>query len=234
MRGRTRGRSALECRLSTNRSSAMASGKVAVVTGAGTGIGKAVASALVAAGWRVAFAGRRPEPLEAAIAAAGGRGARASPSPRTSPGPTRSTRCSRATVAAFGRVDLLFNNAGASIGGPFEDLTHRPVAGGRRRQPHRLVPVRAGGVPGDEGAVAARRTHHQQRLDLRPRAAAQLGALHRHQARDHRAHQVDLARRAQARHRLRPDRHRQRGHRHGGDGWRRACRRPTARSRSSR
>ena len=48
----------------------MTSGKVAVVTGAGTGIGKAVASALFAAGWRVAFAGRRPEPLAAAIAAA--------------------------------------------------------------------------------------------------------------------------------------------------------------------
>ena len=71
---------------------------------------------------------------------------------------------------------------------------------------------------------AARRPHHQQRLDLGARAAAQLGALHGHQARDHRPHQVDVARRPQVRHRLRPDRHRQRRDRDGGeDGERRAA-----------
>ena len=59
----------------------------------------------------------------------------------------------------------------------------------------------------------ARRPHHQQRLDLGPCAAAQLRALYRDQARDHRPHQVDRPRRARLRHRLRPDRHRQRAHR---------------------
>ena len=57
---------------------------------------------------------------------------------------------------------------------------------------------------------AARRPHHQQRLDLGARAAAELGALHRHQARRHRPDQDRRARRPQVRHRLRPDRHRQR------------------------
>jgi NAD(P)-dependent dehydrogenase (short-subunit alcohol dehydrogenase family) len=100
----------------------MKSGRVAVVTGAGSGIGKAVASALFAAGWRVAFAGRRPEPLEAAIVAAGaGDGAIAIPTDVSRPDAVDALFAR--TVAAFGRVDLLFNNAGASIGGPFEDLT---------------------------------------------------------------------------------------------------------------
>ena len=73
------------------------------------------------------------------------------------------------------------------------------------------------------------RADHQQRLDLGPRAAAELGPLHRDQARDHRPDQIDLARRPQVRHRLRPDRHRQRRHRHdpAHDGGR--ARRPTAR-----
>jgi hypothetical protein len=53
-----------------------------------------------------------------------------------------------------------------------------------------VVPVHAAGVPRDEGPDAARRPHHQQRLDLGARAAAELGALHRDQARDHRADQV--------------------------------------------
>ena len=51
--------------------------KVAIVTGAGTGIGKAVAVALMGAGYSVAFAGRRPEPLQDAIKASGAPAARA-------------------------------------------------------------------------------------------------------------------------------------------------------------
>jgi NAD(P)-dependent dehydrogenase (short-subunit alcohol dehydrogenase family) len=42
---------------------ATAAGQVAIVTGGGTGIGRAAALALLGAGWRVAVAGRRPEPL---------------------------------------------------------------------------------------------------------------------------------------------------------------------------
>ena len=57
---------------------------------------------------------------------------------------------------------------------------------------------------------AARRPHHQQRLDLGPRAAAEFGALHRDQARDHRPDQDRPRSTAAIRHRLRPDRHRQR------------------------
>jgi NAD(P)-dependent dehydrogenase (short-subunit alcohol dehydrogenase family) len=98
--------------------------KVAIVTGAGTGIGKAVASALLAAGYRVALAGRRPEPLQAAIAATGAPAKQAIAVPTDVADPASVRALFAKTRDAFGRVDLLFNNAG--VGAPpvnLEDLT---------------------------------------------------------------------------------------------------------------
>jgi NAD(P)-dependent dehydrogenase (short-subunit alcohol dehydrogenase family) len=99
-------------------------GKCAVVTGAGSGIGRAAALALLGDGWRVALAGRRAEPLQATAALAGEHAARA----LVVPTDVRRAPEVRALFArvkeAFGRVDVLFNNAG--IGAPpvpFEDLT---------------------------------------------------------------------------------------------------------------
>ena len=101
----------------------MEHGKVAVVTGAGTGIGKASAIALVKEGYSVAFAGRRAEPLEKAVADSGG-GERAIAVP-TDVGDPKSVAALFAKVkSTFGRLDVLFNNAG--IGAPpvnMEDLT---------------------------------------------------------------------------------------------------------------
>jgi NAD(P)-dependent dehydrogenase (short-subunit alcohol dehydrogenase family) len=101
------------------------SGKVAIVTGAGTGIGKAVSLALLEDGYRVVLAGRRREPLEAAVAAAGAAGARALAVP-TDVGDPASVRALFARVrAAWGRLDLLFNNAGVNAPGiPLEDLAY--------------------------------------------------------------------------------------------------------------
>lgn len=94
----------------------MSSGKrVAIVTGAGSGIGRASALALLREGWSVALAGRRLDALEAtAKFASTGSHAIAVPTDVTS----EDSVCSlfEQTVAAFGRVDLLFNNAG--IGSP--------------------------------------------------------------------------------------------------------------------
>jgi NAD(P)-dependent dehydrogenase (short-subunit alcohol dehydrogenase family) len=95
-------------------------GGVAVVTGAGSGIGKAVALALLAAGWRVVLAGRRPEPLAAAAAGTGAD--RVLTVPTDVSDPQSVSALFDRTVAAFGRVDLLFNNAGISSGGPIEDI----------------------------------------------------------------------------------------------------------------
>ena len=98
--------------------------KVAIVTGAGTGIGKAVASALLAAGYRVALAGRRPEPLQAAIAATRAPATQAIAVPTDVADPASVSALFAKTRDAFGRLDLLFNNAG--VGAPpvnLEDLT---------------------------------------------------------------------------------------------------------------
>jgi len=98
--------------------------KIAVVTGAGTGIGKAAAVALVKNGYRVAFAGRRHEALEQAIAEAGApRGAGiAVPTDISDPA---SVRALFARVReTFGRLDVLFNNAGVGAPGVnLEELT---------------------------------------------------------------------------------------------------------------
>src|SRR3990172_4230819 len=99
--------------------------KVAIVTGAGTGIGKAVALALLAEGYSVAFAGRRVELLEKAIAESGAGTARTL-AVSTDVGNPQSVRAMFAkTKEKFGRLDLLFNNAGTGAPGiPMEDLTH--------------------------------------------------------------------------------------------------------------
>lgn len=97
--------------------------RIAVVTGAGTGIGRAAALALLSDGWSVVLAGRRREPLEQ-VAAESGAAGRALAVPTDVADPAAVRALFEAAVAAFGRVDLLFNNAGVgAAAGPLEDLT---------------------------------------------------------------------------------------------------------------
>jgi NADP-dependent 3-hydroxy acid dehydrogenase YdfG len=102
----------------------MSSGRVAVVTGAGTGIGKAVAMALLRNGDRVVLAGRRREPLEKTIAEAGATDANALAAPTDVADPGSVKALFAGAKAKFGRIDILFNNAGVGAGVPFEDLTY--------------------------------------------------------------------------------------------------------------
>lgn len=98
--------------------------KVALVTGAGSGIGRAVSLALQADGYSVVLAGRRAEKLiETAGMAKGGAGEMlAAPTDISQPDAVRALFAK--TKEAFGRLDLLFNNAGLSAPGvPMEDLT---------------------------------------------------------------------------------------------------------------
>jgi NAD(P)-dependent dehydrogenase (short-subunit alcohol dehydrogenase family) len=98
--------------------------KCAVVTGAGTGIGKAAATALLQNGYRVAFAGRRREPLEAAIAQASAGAGQALALPTNVADPASVAALFAEVKAKFGRLDVLFNNAG--VGAPginIEELT---------------------------------------------------------------------------------------------------------------
>ncbi len=98
--------------------------KIAVVTGAGSGIGRAVSLALQEDGYSVVLAGRRAEKLieTAAGAKPGGGEMLAVPADISQPDPVRALFAK--TKQAFGRLDLLFNNAGLSAPGiPMEDLT---------------------------------------------------------------------------------------------------------------
>jgi NAD(P)-dependent dehydrogenase (short-subunit alcohol dehydrogenase family) len=97
--------------------------KAAVVTGAGTGIGKVVALALLKEGYRVALAGRRREPLEQAAAEAGPAAPRALVVPTDVSDPASVRQLFARVREAFGRLDLLFNNAGVFVpGASLEDV----------------------------------------------------------------------------------------------------------------
>src|SRR6266581_4571803 len=99
--------------------------KVGVVTGGGTGIGRAVALALAREGYSVVVAGRRREPLDATTAEGSKLGARVLGVP-TDVGDPQSVKALFAkTTEMFGRLDLLFNNAGSGAPPlPLEDLTY--------------------------------------------------------------------------------------------------------------
>ena len=98
---------------------------VAVVTGAGTGIGRAVSLSLLQAGYSVALAGRRSEPLQAVVAEAKALGFDRALAVATDVSkPDSVTALFERTRQQFGRVDVLFNNAGVGLpAGGFDELT---------------------------------------------------------------------------------------------------------------
>ena len=101
-----------------------ATAKVAIVTGAGSGIGRAVSLALLGAGWSVTLAGRRAELLEETASLAGDAAARALPCAADVADPASVAALFQATAARFGRLDLLFNNAGTGAPPvPLEELS---------------------------------------------------------------------------------------------------------------
>jgi NAD(P)-dependent dehydrogenase (short-subunit alcohol dehydrogenase family) len=99
--------------------------RVAVVTGAGSGIGRAVALGLLREGYAVALAGRRADPLNRVIEEAPEQGTRAIAVPTDVRDPDAVRALFARTRAAFGRLDLLFNNAGINAPGiPLQDLDY--------------------------------------------------------------------------------------------------------------
>ena len=100
------------------------SSKVAIITGAGTGIGKASAIALLRNGYNVVFAGRRAAPLELAIAEAGVPTGQALAVPTDVGDPESVRKLFARAKEAYGRLDVLFNNAGIGAPAiPLEDLS---------------------------------------------------------------------------------------------------------------
>jgi NAD(P)-dependent dehydrogenase (short-subunit alcohol dehydrogenase family) len=98
--------------------------KVAVVTGAGSGIGREAALALLQDGYSVVLAGRRREALDSTASQGSASGGRALAVPTDVSDPASVAALFARTKETFGRVDLLFNNAGTNAPPvPFEDLT---------------------------------------------------------------------------------------------------------------
>ncbi|MBB6050114.1 SDR family oxidoreductase [Armatimonas rosea] len=97
--------------------------KIALVTGAGSGVGRAVTLALLHAGYSVALAGRRADALEQTVALAGEAGERALAVPTDVRDPEAIRALFAQTKAAFGRLDVLFNNAGIVRNGPIDTLS---------------------------------------------------------------------------------------------------------------
>jgi NAD(P)-dependent dehydrogenase (short-subunit alcohol dehydrogenase family) len=96
--------------------------RIALVTGGGSGIGRAAAVALAREGWTVVVAGRRREPLEETVRLAGGDAAAV---PTDAGDPASVANLFAAVRDRFGRLDLLFNNAGQGAPAvPLEDLTY--------------------------------------------------------------------------------------------------------------
>jgi NAD(P)-dependent dehydrogenase (short-subunit alcohol dehydrogenase family) len=97
-------------------------GKVAIVTGAGSGIGRAVALEMASAGFSLMLAGRRLAELEKTAAMAGGASMDAISTDVREPDSVRALFAH--TREKFGRLDVLFNNAGVNATLPFEDLSY--------------------------------------------------------------------------------------------------------------
>jgi NAD(P)-dependent dehydrogenase (short-subunit alcohol dehydrogenase family) len=98
------------------------SSKIAIVTGAGSGIGRACALGLLKEGWSVALLGRRAEALQATAAAAGEHAGRTLVQPCDVGREEQVRAAFDAVKARFGRLDLLFNNAGMGLPPATPDL----------------------------------------------------------------------------------------------------------------
>ena len=170
--------------------------KYAVVTGAGSGVGRAAALALLADGWTVALAGRRADALAETVGLAGNAGPRAVPVPTDVGDPASVNALFDKLKAGLGPARLPVQQCRRQCPGRADRGPEiRGLGAGGAGEPDGVLPLRPGGVPDDEGAGPDRRPHRQQRQHQRACAAAEQRRLYQHQARHHRPDQDPGARR---------------------------------------
>ena len=122
--------------------------KVAIVTGAGSGIGRASALALLKDGWKVALAGRRADALEATRSAAGELAGNALAVPTDVTDPAAVKALFAATQAGLRPArPAVQQRRHRRAGDPARGPDGRAVEGRRRHQPDRRLPLHAGGLP---------------------------------------------------------------------------------------
>ena len=159
-------------------------GRSAIVTGGSKGLGFAIATHFAASGADVAIVARGREALDEAVKAIKARCARArsrgvsAPMSATSP-VDDVKRAYDEAMAAFGKIDIVVNNAGTSRAGPFEKLTDERPAGRSRPETVRRHPADPAGLAADEGAALG---PHHQRAQHRRQGAAR-GAVRRPRSR---------------------------------------------------
>ena len=160
-----------------------AQGKVALVTGAGSGIGKAVALAFLQEGYSVTLAGRRPEPLAQAVSESGVPEKQALIVPTDVRDPAAVRALFAKTKEAFGRLDVLFNNAGIAVGGVLlEDLSYeqwQAVVETNLTGPF-LCTQEAFKIMKSQDPRGGRIINNGSISASAPRPAAQLGSLYRY------------------------------------------------------
>ncbi len=142
-------------------------GKVAIVTGGGSGIGKGIARGLASEGAKVVVAGRRADVLNSAVEELSTLGLTAVAIPTDVSDETQVSALFASTMERFGRVDILVNNAGAVDGGALDELSvetwDRVIATNLRgpflctRSAMRLMKARGGGRIINIGSISAQR-----------------------------------------------------------------------------
>ena len=164
-------------------------GRIALITGAGTGIGKRTALLLLEAGYCVVLVGRRVELLEQTVQEAGVSNSRTLVMSTDVSDPQAVSALFAAIKDKFGRLDVLFNNAG--VGAPavsLEDLRYEQCIGYVRDG---NVSMHTARLQDDEAATSARRTYHQQWVDFSAYSPTQFRPVYGGQTRDHRSHQIN-------------------------------------------
>lgn len=132
--------------------------KIAIVTGAGSGIGRASALALLANGWSVALAGRREDALAETVAAAGANSSKALAVATDVTDAASVGALFQSVKEKFGRLDFLFNNAGGgSPPDPFENISGNVATSGKCK-PYWAISLLAGSLPNYERSKASGRT----------------------------------------------------------------------------